>query len=146
GSFPEGRAVNITLLGHTIVDFDKLMELAPKIAADWVATGPDALAEFAGRACYQSFHKPNPKTAANHDYLRNILDQGHYSVLEHASATFYVTGVSRAFTHELVRHRHLSFSELSQRFVNVEDVELVEPPATREYGLSPGAAIVVNDA
>lgn len=96
---------------------------------DQEAADADTLAEFAGRACYQSFHKPNPKTADNAAYLANILAQQHESVLEHASATFYVTGVSRALTHELIRHRHLSYSELSQRFVNVEDADMVYPPA-----------------
>jgi thymidylate synthase (FAD) len=65
-------------------------------------------------------------------YLKNILDQGHYSVLEHSSATFYVTGVSRNMTHELIRHRHLSYSELSQRYVDMEDARMVIPPALRE--------------
>ncbi|WP_223840011.1 FAD-dependent thymidylate synthase [Saccharopolyspora pogona] len=89
----------------------------------------DVLAEFAGRACYQSFHKPNPSTAANDDYIANIIFQGHESVLEHASATFYVIGVSRALTHELIRHRHLSYSEMSQRFVDLENTTPVFPPA-----------------
>jgi len=73
----------------------------------------EALVEFAGRACYQSFHKPNPKTASNEGYLAHILETGHGSVLEHASVSIYITGVSRSFTHELIRHRHFSFSELS---------------------------------
>lgn len=94
--------------------------------------GPDDLHEFAGRACYQSWHKPNPKTADTRDYLANIIAQGHGSVLEHGSVTFYVEGVSRALTHELIRHRHLSFSELSQRFVDVEHVNYVEPPLIRD--------------
>jgi thymidylate synthase (FAD) len=97
--------------------------------ADWKTSDLDSLAEFAGRACYQSFDKPNPKTRENDDYLANILLQNHESVLEHASVTFYVTGVSRALTHELVRHRHLSFSQLSQRYVDESDAELVVPPA-----------------
>lgn len=95
-------------------------------------TGADSLAEFAGRACYQSFHRPNPKTAANKDYLANILRQGHESVLEHASATFYIEGVSRACTHEIIRHRHLSYSQLSQRFVDESESEIVCPPALAE--------------
>lgn len=89
----------------------------------------DDLVEFAGRSCYQSFHKPNPATAANVDYLANILRQGHGSVLEHASATFYIEGVSRALTHELIRHRHLSYSQVSQRFVNEAEADIVLPPA-----------------
>ena len=85
--------------------------------------------EFAGRACYQSFHKPNPATRNQSNYLENILIQGHESVLEHGSATFYITGVSRALTHELIRHRHLSYSQMSQRFVDESEAKMVMPPA-----------------
>lgn len=99
-----------------------------------VDSGIDTLGEFAGRACYQAWTLPNPKTATNAGYLANIVDQGHFSVLEHSSATFYVEGVSRSLTHELIRHRHLSYSELSQRYVSMSDAELVQPPAVREVG------------
>ena len=91
------------------------------------AEGGQALAEFAGRACYQSWDKPNPATATNATYLAHILEVGHLSVLEHGVATFYLTGVSRSFTHELVRHRHLSYSQLSQRYVPEHDAGMVEP-------------------
>jgi thymidylate synthase (FAD) len=89
----------------------------------------DYLAEFAGRLCYQSWARPNPATATNEGYLANILSQQHYSVLEHASATFYVAGVSRSLSHELVRHRHLSFSQVSQRYVDETDALMIKPPA-----------------
>lgn len=85
--------------------------------------------EFGGRACYQSFVKPNPDTRNNFDYLGHILAVGHESILEHATVTLYITGVSRAFTHELIRHRHLSFSQLSQRFVDESGAAMVVPPA-----------------
>jgi thymidylate synthase (FAD) len=91
------------------------------------AEGGQALAEFAGRACYQSWDKPNPATATNAGYLAHILEVGHLSVIEHGVATFYLTGVSRSFTHELVRHRHLSYSQLSQRYVPEHDAGMVEP-------------------
>jgi thymidylate synthase (FAD) len=96
---------------------------------DWStdAEGGQALAEFAGRACYQSWSKPNPATATNATYLAHILEVGHLSVLEHGTATFYLTGVSRSFTHELIRHRHLSYSQLSQRYVPEQDAAMVEP-------------------
>lgn len=93
------------------------------------ADGGQALAEFAGRACYQSWDKPNPATATNAAYLRHLLEVGHLSVLEHASVTMYLTGVSRTLTHELVRHRHFSYSQLSQRFVPEQDAAVVEPAA-----------------
>ncbi len=89
--------------------------------------GGQALAEFAGRACYQSWRKPNPATATNAGYLRHILQVGHLSVLEHGTVTFYLTGVSRSLTHELIRHRHLSYSQLSQRYVPERDANMVEP-------------------
>ncbi|MER7167245.1 FAD-dependent thymidylate synthase, partial [Micromonospora sp. NPDC000207] len=91
------------------------------------ADGGQALAEAAGRACYQSWKKPNPATATNAGYLAHILEIGHLSVLEHGSVTFYFTGVSRSFTHELIRHRHFSYSQLSQRYVPERDAAMVEP-------------------
>src|SRR6185312_15823959 len=91
------------------------------------AAGGEALAEFAGRACYQSWSKPNPATATNAGYLKHILDVGHLSVLAHGTVTFYFTGVSRSFTHELIRHRHFSYSQLSQRYVPERDAAVVEP-------------------
>lgn len=89
--------------------------------------GGEALAEFAGRACYQSWKKPNPVTATNQGYLNHILEVGHLSVLEHGTVTFYLTGVSRSLTHELIRHRHFSYSQLSQRYVPERDAAMVEP-------------------
>jgi thymidylate synthase (FAD) len=76
----------------------------------------DELAEYTGRLCYQSWDKPNPATATNDGYLANILKQRHESVLEHASATFLVEGVSRHLLGELTRHRHTSPSVESLRF------------------------------
>ena len=90
-------------------------------AATWTPTptGGQALAEFAGRACYESWSKPNPATATNAGYLRHILEVGHLSVLEHGTVTMYLRGVSRSLTHELIRHRHFSYSQLSQRYAPV---------------------------
>lgn len=96
------------------------------------ADGGPALVEFAGRACYQSWSKPNPKTATNAGYLRHIIDVGHFSVLEHASVSFYITGISRSCTHELIRHRHFSYSQLSQRYVPEKDSRVVVPPGMED--------------
>jgi thymidylate synthase (FAD) len=94
---------------------------------DTDADGGEALAEFAGRACYQSWTKPNPATATNAGYLQHILEVGHLSVLEHGTVSFYLTGLSRSLTHELIRHRHFSYSQLSQRYVPERDAAMVEP-------------------
>jgi thymidylate synthase (FAD) len=95
-------------------------------------TDADALGEAAGRICYKSFARPNPATATNAGYLSNILGQGHYSVLEHASVTFLVRDVSRSLLAELSRHRHLSFSVVSQRYVPYGETRPVVPPALND--------------
>jgi thymidylate synthase (FAD) len=104
----------------------------PEVPWSTDADGGQALTEFAGRACYQSWSKPNPKTATNAAYLRHIIDVGHFSVLEHASVSFYITGLSRSCTHELIRHRHFSYSQLSQRFVPERDSQVVLPPGLED--------------
>lgn len=126
----------VKLIASTCIEVDDNMQ--DDALTEWMETRPEftaaeMLTEFAGRACYQSFHRPNPKTADTGDYLRRTLfKQEHWSIAEHASATFYITGVSRAFTHELCRHRHLSFSQLSQRFVDETEGNIVLPPAIRK--------------
>ncbi len=109
-------------------EFEKRVKAGPGYAGQ---SGQE-LIEFAGRLCYESFSLPNPGTADNAGYVRNIVNLGHESVLEHVSVTFYVEGVSRNLTHELIRHRHLSFSEVSQRYVNMDEAKVITPPAYRD--------------
>lgn len=157
--------MKVQLIAHTVLtflDYDK-SELENETGYlahptywdpaedDWVAGASDAdeLAEFAGRVCYQSWNRPNPVTATNEGYLANIVKQQHFSVLEHASASFYISGISRSCSHELIRHRHLSYSELSQRYVDVSDLEFVVPPVVAEVespGLNDGIEQVVSRA
>lgn len=96
---------------------------------DWDTNVQSAekLTEAAGRLCYMSFEKPRP--GGNRKYIEHILEVGHGSVLEHADFVFILTGVSRSLTHELVRHRAgTSFSQLSQRYVDESDAEMIVPP------------------
>ncbi len=101
--------------------------IQPDVPWETDAAGGQALAEFAGRGCYESWSKPNPATATNAGYLRHILEVNHLSVLEHGTVSFYLTGLSRSLTHELIRHRHFSYSQLSQRYVPERDAAMVEP-------------------
>ena len=92
------------------------------------STAGERLAEFAGRLCYMS--QRNPAGRSTHEYLANILKQGHGSVLEHASYSLLLEGVSRSLTHELVRHRAgFAYSQLSQRYVDESEATFVVPPA-----------------
>lgn len=60
------------------------------------------------------------KTNVREKRLESCVRNKHLSVLEHATITFRITGVSRALTHQLVRHRHTSFTQLSQRYVKMD--------------------------
>ena len=100
------------------------------LPVNWMGESTDGerLAEFAGRLCYMS--QRNPAQRQTHEYLVNILKQGHGSVLEHANYSLLIEGVSRSLTHELVRHRAgFAYSQLSQRYVDESLASFVVPPA-----------------
>lgn len=106
-------------------------------APDPEATEAESLIELAGRSCYGSWSRPNPLTARIKDYIANIRKQRHFSVFEHPTATFYLTGISRDCTHQLIRHRHLSYSELSRRFVDSENATFtIHPTLIAHYDKS----------
>jgi len=106
-------------------------------------TQAEEIVEAAGRVCYMSFGKAqSPRT--NAEYIQNLIQMGHESVLEHVNWTFLLTGISRACTHQLVRHRvGFSFSQLSQQYHDEIDAEFIEPSA---LNLSPDAQIVWKKA
>jgi len=82
----------------------------------------EQLLERAGRLCYGS-----PMGDASR-FLQARVEEGHLSLIEHATASFYIGGISRAASHQLVRHRLCSFSQRSQRYTNEEDTLFVVPP------------------
>lgn len=88
--------------------------------------GSEALIERAGRTCYRSTGTRTPEAAER--FIRRRVDQGHESIIEHASASFLISGISRACSHQLVRHRMASYSQESQRYVDMSDPEWVVPP------------------
>lgn len=85
---------------------------------------PEELLEHAGRVCYRSQSRGDPA-----EFLRARIREGHESLIEHASATFEISGISRACSHQLVRHRLASFSQESQRYVEMSDPDWALPPA-----------------
>jgi thymidylate synthase (FAD) len=125
--------VKVTVIAYTVLSSEAQYVFDDfgwdnESASSRATSEQDTLAEFAGRLCYESWSKPNPKTATNRGYLQNIIEHKHYSTLEHASVTLLLEGVSRSLTHELVRHRHLSFSQVSQRYVDHGDRDFVGHP------------------
>jgi thymidylate synthase (FAD) len=89
--------------------------------------GAEALLEHAGRACYRSEPKGQPGK-----FLQSRIREGHESIVEHASVTFEINGISRACSHQLVRHRLASYSQESQRYVDMAAPEFVVPPSVAE--------------
>ena len=94
-----------------------------------LAITPDAerIIEIAARTCYQSGDKMVPEKLG--ELLPKLIAMGHESPFEHAYATFRISDVSRAMTHQLVRHRLLSVSQKSQRYVSEATFGWVVPPA-----------------
>lgn len=129
------RDPKVYLVGRQAVDDGAVAEfLADHDVSHWTTDTDEAgekLIEIAGRLCYLSFAKPRP--GGNKAYIGHILEVGHGSVLEHAVFNFIIAGVSRSFTHELIRHRAgWGYSQLSQRFVDESDASFVEPDAIAE--------------
>ncbi|HBN07516.1 MAG TPA: FAD-dependent thymidylate synthase [Cyanobacteria bacterium UBA8530] len=84
----------------------------------------------------QSREPPNEKIVNEWSYFLPAELTGAELSL-HGAATFYFKGVSRALTHQLVRHRMASYSQASQRYCNEENFEVVVPPSVEEKGALP---------
>lgn len=126
------ESVESTAIG---VDMDYGPQMIEGVEQD--VTDIDVLHEFAGRACYKSWNKPNPFTEHNKDYLNHIIESAHVSVMEHGQISLYVENVSRSLLLELERHgrnSHLSFSVESQRYVSTSKhhPEPVIPPLFKQ--------------
>lgn len=100
----ESKKLNVKLLSHT--------------------ENPELVIATAGKLCYSPstiedlMEKQTDESVAK--FVNMLVSMGHYSPLEHCSFTFAIEGVSRSLTHQLVRHRIASYSQQSQRYVNLE--------------------------
>jgi thymidylate synthase (FAD) len=92
---------------------------------------PEKTVALAARLCYSDSNivelEAKVKGISYEKFLGKILRMGHLSVLEHASFTFGIEGISRATSHQLVRHRLASYSQQSQRYVTMDRPEYVTP-------------------
>jgi thymidylate synthase (FAD) len=96
----------------------------------------EALCAAAARSCYSRKGASELLQGMSEEKagkaISEITGMGHHSVIEHASYTFSIEGVSRALTHQLVRHRVASFSQQSQRYVALKEPNFVTPPTISE--------------
>ncbi|HLF09002.1 MAG TPA: FAD-dependent thymidylate synthase [Dehalococcoidia bacterium] len=125
----------IYVVGRQMIDQSVVTQFLADHETAWVTdseVGAELLAEVAGRICYMSFGTAQGRKT-NRDYLDNIIESGDGSVIEHAVWDFIITGVSRSFTHELIRHRAgFGYSQLSQRYVDESTADFVEPDIIAE--------------
>jgi thymidylate synthase (FAD) len=98
--------------------------------------GPERTVAMAARLCYSSREigelRADLGDEEARELLGKLLSMGHLSALEHAQFTLGVEGISRACSHQLVRHRLASYSQQSQRYVRLRDVRAVVPPSIAE--------------
>lgn len=125
--------MNVQLIGNTYAiepDILKHIENVNFLQND------TATITTAAKQCYNKefdykefFKKYTENKESNELFIKRIAESGHTSILEHASATFLITGVSRSLTHQLVRHRIASYTQQSQRYVDMEEFKFVIPPS-----------------
>src|SRR5664279_146838 len=100
---------------------------------------PEAVVAMAAKLCYSpsDIESLKEKTAAKDQkqFVEKLMEIGHMSPIEHASFTFAVEGISRACSHQLVRHRLASYSQQSQRYVSEEaGFDFIIPPSIKKDG------------
>jgi len=107
-----------------------MIAIRPSVELIRITEMPLELIEYAGRKCYQS---EVDKALDPEPFVQQILKRGHFSVIEHASATFNII-CDRGVTHEIVRHRLASYSQESTRYCNYAndkfggEIKVIEPP------------------
>lgn len=113
------------------------METTLKVLLINFTPDPDGTVAMAAKLCYSSANVENlkeeiPKTEIG-NFIKKIIQMGHLSPVEHANFTFAIEGISRACSHQLVRHRLASYSQQSQRYVGMDNgFNYIIPPSIEE--------------
>ena len=128
--------MNVTLLAYT-----QLAPLPGHPIENGKGTPQENLIEYAGRLCYRS----DEKMGHSPEFIGLRVREGHEDIIEHASATFLIEGISRSCSHQIVRHRLASFSQESQRYVSLEKGgwDAIVPPSIAD---NPEAAAIMDEA
>ncbi len=122
------------------------MQVSPKVNLIRYTKDPEATVALAAKLCYSDRELPeltdNILAKDNSKFIAKLIEMNHMSPIEHASFTFSIEGVSRAFLAQITRHRVASFSVRSQRYVSEESFNYVIPPAIEELGAAAVARYV----
>lgn len=109
--------------------FDPALQFAEYVEDPTSLSAGTHLCKTAGQTCYCSWGAKRTMNAEAAKYVANIVTSGHGSVLEHANYSFFIYGISRSLTHELVRHRAgFAYSQVSQRYVDDTTLRFVMRP------------------
>lgn len=113
------------------------MQVKPKVVLIEHTPNPEKLIATAAKLCYSSNDVEHLMEGLTDEKIQSFLnllfDLGHESPIEHACFTFAIEGISRACSHQLVRHRIASYSQKSQRYVNEGGFDYVIPPSIDKY-------------
>ena len=126
----------------------KTIELEKQMSKEFpivdLISAPDNVLKTIYTACRTCYSAQYPVEIFEKEYdydkmlslVQKVLSSGHHSTIEHCQFTFAISGVSRACTHQLVRHRHMSFSQKSQRYVTEKgQFEYIVPPTVKKSEL-----------
>lgn len=127
--------MKVYLVGRPTFDEKTFLAFLEQHGLSWrrtpTASEAQELVETAGRLCYMSFGNQQ-SSKSNETYLRSLILMGHESVLEHVNWSFVAVGISRALTHQIVRHRvGFAFSQLSQQYQDQSEATFVAPSHLR---------------
>ncbi len=126
---------NIAGLAGFLEGFDPELRFPEYLDDPTLLPDSSQLCKTAGQTCYMSFGVRRTRNENAAAYIERLTSAGHGSVLEHASFSFLLYGISRSVTHELVRHRAgVGFSQISQRYVSGSVLRFVERPEYQEEG------------
>ncbi len=118
-----------------------MSETKPNVVLLACTSDPEKIITHAARTCYTNDtiadleKKVEIDAEKRESFIKKLIESGHLSPLEHASYTFGVEGISRACSHQLVRHRLASYSQKSQRYVNEKQFECILPETIKNAGL-----------
>lgn len=112
-----------------------MKKVKPKVVLITYTPDPERVIETALLQCQESMENIDDKRAKRElpKRIKEVFTNKHLGIFEHANATFQITGVSRAFSHQLVRHRIASYAQMSQRAVPVEKMGYIVPPSIERF-------------
>lgn len=110
-----------------------------KVELIYETNNPELAVQTGARICYSKKSAAElSKELVNEEFLKDFIEMGHGTPLEHAVFTFSVEGISRACSHQLVRHRHISFNQKSQRYVDESGFDYVTPECFKDDAVFDG--------